>query len=368
MNDPHTPTVRLARILPTVAAPGAIAVLTVAGAVQTHRPPPITVALGIVVIVTGALLARIDAAGGKLIVGLAVLAASVSAACWGDARTLGWFGMCVIAGWAALVLPARSAVGAGGALAATFVVMLALSGEPEWVTWTFGVALTTGAFVVVRRQRMLVDQLHAVQSELTERARRDERHRIAREMHDLVGHSLTVALLQLGSARLALDDDVDSARSALAEAERAARDSLDDVRATLGLMRGSDSQAQLPIPGVGGIPALVDSYRHAGAQIDLDVRGPLQTLAASRGLAVSRIVQESLTNAVRHGDQGPITVCIHVDGERTCITVRNGLTSCRPRPPGTGITGMTERATALGGTLSAGPDADAWLVEAVIPV
>ncbi len=359
---------RPGRIIPVIAAPAAITGLTAAGAIQTHREPWVAVALCVLAIVTGGVLAWMDARGGPLVAGLAVLAGTVAAACWGDPRNLGWFGMCVIAGWAALVLPTRWAIAVGIALAAMFVVMFAVvSREPGWITWTFGVGLTCGAFVFVRRQRELVDRLHAAQSQLAERARIDERQRIAREMHDLVGHSLTVALLHLGSARLALDDDTDAARDALAEAESATRDSLDDVRAAVGLMRSTDPAAASPAPGIADIPDLVDSYRNAGADIDLDIQGSPTRVAASRSLTAYRIVQESLTNAVRHGDGGPIAVHLDSTAERIRVTVGNGGASRALHPAGTGITAMKERVAAQGGTLSVGPAAGGWLVEAVIP-
>nr|WP_300143102.1 histidine kinase [Propionicimonas sp.] len=248
MTPPVDARSRPGRTVPVV-APATITALTAAGAIQTHRGPLIALALCVLAVVTGAVLVWMDATGWPLVAGLAVLAGTVTAACWGDPRNLGWFGMCVIAGWAALALRPRWAIAIGAVLAAAFVIMLAVvSREPGWVTWAFGVALTCGAFVFVRWQRKRVERLHATQSELAERARTDERHRIAREMHDLVGHSLTVALLHLGSARLALDDDIDAARAALAEAESATRDSLDDVRAAVGLMRSTDTAAAPPRP------------------------------------------------------------------------------------------------------------------------
>lgn len=368
MTSPADARGRLAQAAPVVAAPAAITVLTAAGAIQTHREPLVAVVLCVLVVTTCAVLVRIDATGWRLVAGLAVLTAAVSVACWGEPRNLGWFGMCVIAGWAALVLPTRWAISVGAVLAALFVVMLAVvSSEPGWVTWTLGLVLTCGAFVFVRSQRELVERLHVAQSELAERARTDERHRIAREMHDLVGHSLTVALLHLGSARLALDDDIEAARSALAEAENATRDSLDDVRAAVGLMRSDEPATASPAPGITGIPDLVDSYRNAGADIALDIRGALSGIAASRSLTAYRIVQESLTNAVRHGDGGPISVHVDATEARTTITVRNGGAPRARRASGTGIAAMNERMAALGGTLAIGPAPGGWLVEAVIP-
>lgn len=367
MTPPVDARSRPGRTVPVV-APATITALTAAGAIQTHRGPLIALALCVLAVVTGAVLVWMDATGWPLVAGLAVLAGTVTAACWGDPRNLGWFGMCVIAGWAALALRPRWAIAIGAVLAAAFVIMLTVvSREPGWVTWAFGVALTCGAFVFVRRQRKRVERLHATQSELAERARTDERHRIAREMHDLVGHSLTVALLHLGSARLALDDDIDAARAALAEAESATRDSLDDVRAAVGLMRSTDTAAAPPAPGIADIPDLVDSYRNAGADIDLGVQGAPRRVTTTRSLTAYRIVQESLTNAVRHGDGGPISVRIEATADRTRILVRNGGAPRGRHPSGTGTAAMNERVAAVGGTLSVGPAAGGWLVEAVMP-
>lgn len=225
---------------------------------------------------------------------------------------------------------------------------------------------TAGACIFARRQRVLLEDLHAAQAELARRARTDERHRIAREMHDLVGHSLTVTLLHLGSARLALDDNLDAARSSLAETEHAARNSLDDVRAAVGLLRTTDASSAPPAPAATDIADLVESSRRAGARIDLDVQGDLAALTLNRSLAAFRIVQESLTNAVRHGDGTPISVRIDILDDHARITVRNAAAARPPQVNGTGIAAMRERVGALGGWLAAGPDSDGWLVEAVI--
>lgn len=178
---------------------------------------------------------------------------------------------------------------------------------------------------------------------------------------------LRVVAVDGRSARLALDDDLDAARAALSEAENAARDSLEDVRGAVGLMRSGDPAAATPAPGIAGIPELADSYRNAGADIHLDMRLIPPGIPASRSLTAYRIVQESLTNAVRHGDGGPISVCLDSTGGRTTITVRNRGVPGGRHSSGTGIAAMRERVSALGGTLEAGPAPGGWHVEAVIP-
>src|SRR5262249_6713125 len=155
----------------------------------------------------------------------------------------------------------------------------------------------TTACAFSRRQRDLMEQLRDAQAELAVRARADERNRIAGELHDVIGHALTVSLLHISGAQLALNDDPEAARASLAAAERLARTSLGDVRAAVGVMRAGQSGDMVPVPTAADIAQLVESFRRAGTPIELDVRGDLGGLNATSGLAVYRIVQESLTNA-----------------------------------------------------------------------
>lgn len=345
----------------------ALAALTAIGASRTAHAPVSIFWLSIVVLGVSGVLVWRAATGWRLVAGLTVPVVAVTLACYGDPRNLGWFGLCIVAGWVALETSPPIAFATNTVLAAVFAMQfVAVSSEPGWITWIAGIAFTTGACVFARRQRVLVERLHRAQAELAQRARDDERQRIAREMHDLVGHRLTVTVLHLGSARLALDDDLSTARSSLAAAEQAARDSLDDVRTAVGLMR-HDSPSGPAVPTAASFLDLVESYRSAGAGVDLELCGDLDALTANRSLAAFRILQESLTNAVRHGDGGPIRARIDVIGGRVQIVVRNAVQPRAPEGAGTGIAAMGERAGALGGHLTARPDPGGWLVEAVIP-
>ena len=186
-------------------------------------------------------------------------------------------------------------------------------------------------------------------------------------MHDVIGHALTVSLLHISSARLALDEDPDEARRALEEAERLARTSLEEVRATVGLMRTDASGEVAPLPVAGDIDELVESFRSAGADVGLTVTGDLASLGSARGLAAYRIVQEALTNATRHAPGEPVTVAVTVDGGTATVAVRNGGDADPDAPVGNGLLGMRERAEGVGGRLRAGAEARGWLVEAVLP-
>ena len=215
-----------------------------------------------------------------------VPAAGLVVLCHGNPSSLGWFGMCVIAGWAAFGAGLVPGLVAGAALVAAFVAeWLALGDDPGWGAWIAGTIFTTMACTFGRRQRELVEQLREAQAELADRARADERNRIAGEMHDVIGHALTVSLLHVSSAQLALDDDPETARASLAEAERLARTSLDEVRAAVGVMRSGHPGDVAPMPTAADVTELVESFRRAGTTIELDVRGDLHGLNATSGLA-----------------------------------------------------------------------------------
>jgi signal transduction histidine kinase len=225
-----------------------------------------------------------------------------------------------------------------------------------------------GAAYLVRREQALVAQLRAAQAGLADRARAEERNRIARELHDVIAHSLTVSLLHLASARMAVRFDPADAERALAEAERLGRASLDEVRATVGLLKadgGADEGPAAPLPGMTGIPDLVERFRAAGAPVTLTVDGDADAVPATTGLAVYRIVQEALTNAAKHAGGAPVTVTVAVGAD---VGVRVDSAG-RPRHGhGLGMDSMRERAESLGGTLTAGPGGRGWLVSAALPL
>jgi len=226
-------------------------------------------------------------------------------------------------------------------------------------------AVLTG--LLIRQQIDLVAQLREAQAGLAERTRAEERNRIGRELHDVIAHTLTVSLLHITSARLAVEHDPDDAARALAEAERLSRESLDEVRLAVGtLHQHGDSGRTAPLPGADGLPALVERFRAAGADVILAVHGDTGRLHAATGLAVYRILQEALTNAIKHAAGAPTSVTLTVGAD----TARLAVDSAGEPGTGTGlgVVSMRERAESMGGSCQAGPGGRGWLVEATLPL
>ena len=197
----------------------------------------------------------------------------------------------------------------------------------------------------------------------------EERQRIAREVHDLVAHSLSVTMLHLTAARRDLEDGGDTAEAveALREAERVGRQAVSDVRRTVGLL-GKGAAVEPPAPTVDDIAGLVGEFRAAGMDVELMTSGELAQVPPATGLGLYRIVQESLTNVARHCPQTPATVTLDLASDPGRLSVRNRLPEDATRGPGgSGLTGMAQRAQLLGASLSAGRLGSEWVVQVELP-
>lgn len=234
--------------------------------------------------------------------------------------------------------------------------------------WIMGIILGWGCGYLMQWALRLLDDLRRADADLAERAAAEERRRIAREIHDVVAHTLSVTLLHVTGARMALQSDPAEAEAALREAEALGRRSLADVRRVVGLLRPDGEEPTAPpVPGGGAIAALVESYRAAGIVVALDVRGDVSSLPEHAGLAVYRVLQESLTNVSKHAAR-PVADVVIDAGPPLSIVVRSPLGPSAPeRIGGHGIVGMRERAVAIGGRLAAGPSDDGreWVVSFV---
>src|SRR5436305_4619965 len=345
----------------------ALAGFVVAGLVAELPARPVAVAAGSVLALAAG--ARLLLTAPRMPLAWAALsAAGVVVMANGMPSNVGWFGFCVVGGWCALLAGPAS----GGAfLAASALVFAAewalVTRDPGWGPWIGGTVLTVLAALVVRHQLVLVERLRALQADLAHRSRAEERTRIAREIHDVIAHSLTVSLLHVSSARLAVEHDPEEAARALADAERLARQSLADVRVTVGMLRQpGDGGAAPPAPGLDGLNQLVDDLRAAQADVSLDVDGDFDHVPATTGTAVYRLVQESLTNAARHAPGSTVRVQVCASRERVDVSVDSA--GVPGRGTGMGLANMRERAEAVGGTCTAGPGGHGWLVLASLPV
>jgi signal transduction histidine kinase len=204
-----------------------------------------------------------------------------------------------------------------------------------------------------------------------ERQAGQERMRIARELHDIVAHTLTEINVQAGAAAERMD--ASEGRETLERIEQASHSAIAELRAILGVLRETESaDAPLaPAPRVENIAELVDRARAAGLQVDLNIVGdPPARLADAVSLATYRIVQESLTNARRHAAGAAVSVQVAYDAARLSILVENGAGSgagANGAGNGVGVKGMLERAIAVGGVLKAGPIHDGFRVAAELP-
>jgi len=233
------------------------------------------------------------------------------------------------------------------------------------LSWILGVGFAVLSGRLVRRQLDLTERLQAAQRELAAVAVAEERRRIARDVHDLVGHGLAAMLLHLTGARHVLRRDPDAADEALAEAETAGRRSMAELRSVMALLRAADdSGIDAPVPGLADVVRLTTD-----AGVELAVEGDLDVPEPAVGLAAYRIVAEALTNARRHAPQAPTRVRLAVTGDTVIVDVTSfGATEpARDGRPRYGLVGMRERAETVGGAVTAGPGPDGWRVHAELP-
>ncbi|MDT9687699.1 histidine kinase [Streptomyces sp. P9(2023)] len=309
------------------------------------------------------------------------------------ARTAGWFTLHL--GVGALVS------GATLALPPFAVTVMALPLSPSlqkseltaywglhrpWVQWAglpagllmllalAAVAAGAGAFLARQAPRLLgpspADRLAAAERRAAELA---VRNRLARELHDSVGHALSAVTLQASAARRVLDTDVEFVREALAAIEETTRRTVGELDTVLGLLRDGEDDGELPAPRLDALDALV---RGAGRHVELTVAGALDRVPDAVSREAYRIVQEGLTNAARHagGERVSARIALDDDEDELEIVMENPLPGRAPvtRPGGgRGLRGVGERARLLGGTSSAGPagpSGEVWRLAVRLPL
>ena len=304
------------------------------------------------------------AARGPTLIPAAAVAYTVAATA---ARRTSFTGTCAVVG--AIVLGAMLAPGGpawAGVLALPPVVIVGwLAGENAKARRSYAQGQAAGA---AERERERADRAR--------RAVADERLRIARDLHDIVAHAMSVIAIRSGVARLVIDTQPDEAREALSIIETTSRRALAEMRLLVGVLRQPEDTAELgPAPGLADLPDLIDYVRQAGVRVDLDSESEAPTLPAGVDLSAYRIVQEALTNVVRHA--GPTTVHVTLRQRHDQLEIevvddgapagRVAVLAPDGEGRGHGLVGMRERVSLFGGDLSAAPAGRGFRVFARLP-
>ncbi|MEU6641411.1 sensor histidine kinase [Saccharomonospora sp. NPDC046836] len=259
---------------------------------------------------------------------------------------------------------------AGGVLLAGAYVAFVVAGlgwvpDPRALGFVAGVAALIGIGTAVRNRGVALAAARRQEAEHRERLAEQERLRIAREVHDVVAHSLAMINVQAGVAAHVADRRPEQAVEALREIKAASAAALTDLRATLAVLRSGENRA--PAPSLRRLDELLDHARAAGLVVR--VRGAAGELPAPMDAAAYRILQESLTNVVRHADQARSVEVrfTRADGGLQLAVRDDGSGGAAPKP-GNGLRGMRERAEALGGEVDARPLSPGFEVRAVLPI
>ncbi len=278
--------------------------------------------------------------------------------------------------------PLRTAAVASGAAALVMTVCglagtgFGLDGVAPVTAWAVA-PLAVGVTVRVSREQVA----QARRDEMRRQADA-ERLRVAQEVHDVVGHGLAAITMQAEIALHLLAKDADragtpdrpealgQAEAALTAISRTSRESLDELRSTLGAVRrGGELDDRSPAPGLARLADLADRTRAVGVPVSVDVDGDARGLPAAVDMAAYRIVQEALTNVLRHAGTATAAVRVARSGDHLTVEVSDTGRGGAPAPGGHGLAGMRERATALGGSLRAGPRPEGgFAVTATLPV
>jgi signal transduction histidine kinase len=289
--------------------------------------------------------------------------------------------------FAATLTPAASGFAHGSLIVAFFVASTAGKRYSAWLVlalsfaWTIGLApLVYGAAVPPANDALLLagwmlalviaaeaTRIRAERTAATRTSRQidqrrqqsEERLRVARDLHDVLGHNISLINVQASMGLDLMDSQPEQARAALSAIKSASKEALEELRTMLTTLRQDDDAApRSPAPGLNRLPELIELTRAAGLSVEVNVAGPAPPLPAVVQQAAYRIIQESLTNVARHAGQARVTVRVRYDDGDMHVEIDDDGTA-RPEVipaigTGSGITGMRERAAVLGGELSAG--------------
>jgi signal transduction histidine kinase len=233
-------------------------------------------------------------------------------------------------------------------------------------------AWALGRYLRARDQRAHTAEAEAATlAAASERVLEEERARIARELHDVIAHSVSVMVVQAGAARTLLIDDTAAAREALLAVERSGRQALEEMRRLLGILRRDQREAELlPQPGLDAAHVLVDQVRATGLPVALDVDGSPRPLAPGVDLSAYRILQEALTNTVKHANASSASVRLRFSPAAVEVEIEDDGRGPVPNGNGGhGLIGMRERVELYGGELETGPrEGGGFRVRARLPL
>jgi len=247
----------------------------------------------------------------------------------------------------------------GLAVVDTFLLATVIFSGTALVAWVLGDSMRyRRAYLTALEDRAA--RLERERDQQAQIATAAERARIARELHDVVAHNVSVMVVQADGAAYALHTDPERVPQALAAISHTGRKALSEMRRLLGVLRSGDERADLaPLPGLDQLRELVEQARHAGMSVSLSLEGPPRPLPAGAELAAYRVVQESLTNTRKHGGLGAAAaVCLRYEPDGLLLQVTDdglGAASAAADETGHGLTGMRERIEMYGGTIQAGP-------------
>ena len=298
-----------------------------------------------------------------------------------DDTALFTFAACLVAAYsAAMYSPYRLLAVGSVAVGAALIAVLHDSNVPDitpgYVPFLLILAIGLGANSI-HTWKQRVGRLEAQQQAVTRIAVEDERARIARELHDVVTHNVSVMVIQAGAARKVMDAEPGQAREALLAVEAGGRAALAELRHVMDLITTTgdapaDDDGLAPQPGLGQLPALIGRVRSTGVPVELTVTGTVAPLPDGVDLAAYRVVQEGLTNAVRHAAGARVRIAVEHAPDAVLVEVADsGGAPAQGVGPGNGrgLIGLRERLAVLGGTLEAGPRlTGGYRLRAVLPL
>jgi signal transduction histidine kinase len=307
------------------------------------------------------------------VLAVAVAVTALQAATYGSAQSATSFFVIVVAVYSA----AAHARHAAAALALTAVGVAAHDlGDPQIKTFADAVYDSTmlGLVVLVglamRARQARTRTIVAEQKTRTRAAVEEERRRIARELHDIISHSLGVLVLQAGAAERVLDRDPEHAKQTLRSIRTTGQEAIAEMGTLLALVRGDGHPSREPQPTLADLDRLVETMQEAGLRVALAIEGEQRELPAAVELSAYRIVQEALTNAAKHARGANVRALVRYDAETVEIEVSdNGHNRSEAAGSRRGLAGIGERVAIFGGRFEAGPRPEGgWSVRAALPL